>query len=151
MKYLSLTSFNNKSVHTKMYHIWHFQIRSVYTQFNIRINSLIDFLQHQIFLDDSATISNHLNHIPETFRSPKSKQVPTIDAERSIMNGVSSAKLKMYDGEDDNSIMIKKPLPLRAVSWNDTIEETDLDVPGTPRTPRTSTTKGTAFRHIGKY
>ncbi|EGI66343.1 GTP cyclohydrolase 1 [Acromyrmex echinatior] len=59
------------------------------------------------------------------------------------MNGISSkcAKLKMYDGEDDNSI-IKKPLPLRAVSWSDNIEETDLDVPGTPRTPRTSTTKG---------
>jgi len=60
------------------------------------------------------------------------------------MNGISSkcAKLKMYDGEDDNSIMIKKPLPLRAVSWSDNIEDTDLDVPGTPRTPRTSTTKG---------
>ncbi|KAL6265266.1 GTP cyclohydrolase 1 [Pogonomyrmex barbatus] len=61
------------------------------------------------------------------------------------MNGVSNqcAKLKMYDGEDDNStIMIKKPLPLRAVSWGDNIEKTDLDVPGTPKTPRTSTTKG---------
>jgi len=49
----------------------------------------------------------------------------------------------MYDGEDDNSI-IKKSLPLRAVSWSDNIEETDLNVPGTPRTPRTSTTKGIA-------
>lgn len=57
------------------------------------------------------------------------------------MNGVSSqcAKLKMYDGEDDKPIMIKKPLPLRTL-WSDDIEESDLDVPGTPRTPRTSTT-----------
>ncbi|XP_029169228.1 saccharopine dehydrogenase-like oxidoreductase [Nylanderia fulva] len=62
----------------------------------------------------------------------------------SIMNGVSNqcAKMKMYDGDDDKPIMIKKPLPLRTVSWSDNIEETDLDVPGTPRTPRTSTTKG---------
>lgn len=69
----------------------------------------------------------------------------TSDSEKSsIMNGISSqcAKMKMYEGEDDKPIMIKKPLPLRTVSWSDNIEETDLDVPGTPRTPRTSTTKG---------
>lgn len=69
------------------------------------------------------------------------------------MNGVSNqcAKLKMYDGEDDNSIVIKKPLPLRTVSWSDNIEETDLDVPGTPRTPRTSTTKGTVIRNTWQF
>lgn len=68
------------------------------------------------------------------------------------MNGVSSqcAKLKLYDNEDDKPIMIKKPLPLRTVSWSDNIEESDLDVPGTPRTPRTSTTKGIAIRNSWK-
>lgn len=69
----------------------------------------------------------------------------------STMNGISSqcAKLKMYDDEDDKPIMIKKPLPLKTVSWSDSIEESDLDVPGTPRTPRTSTTKGTYdMKHV---
>ncbi|KAH0948727.1 hypothetical protein HN011_010174 [Eciton burchellii] len=60
------------------------------------------------------------------------------------MNGVSNqcAKLKMYDDEDDQPIMMKKPVSLRTVSWSENIEETELDIPGTPRTPRTSTTKG---------
>lgn len=64
-----------------------------------------------------------------------------------VMNGISSqcAKLKMYDPEDDidpRGIMIKKPGPLRTVSWSENVEETELDIPGTPRTPRTSTTPG---------
>lgn len=60
------------------------------------------------------------------------------------MNGISSqcAKLKMYDGEDEKGMMIRKPGPLRTVSWSENVEETDLDIPGTPRTPRTSTTPG---------
>lgn len=60
------------------------------------------------------------------------------------MNGVSNqcAKLKMYDGEDEKGIMIKKPVPLRTVSWSENVEEAELDIPGTPRTPRTSTTPG---------
>ena len=82
---------------------------------------------------------------PSNFPNRNKRQESNDRRRKIVMNGVSSkcTKLKMYDGEDDNSI-IKKPLPLRAVSWSDNIEETDLDVPGTPRTPRTSTTKGTA-------
>lgn len=62
------------------------------------------------------------------------------------MNGISSqcAKIQdldMYDNEEDRK-MIKKPGPLRAVSWSESVEECNLDVPGTPRTPRTSTTPG---------
>lgn len=85
--------------------------------------------------------------IPEIFFPiSRDSQERKIDSEKSsIMNGISSqcAKLKMYDDEDDKPIMIKKPLPLKTISWSDNIEESDLDVPGTPRTPRTSTTKGT--------
>lgn len=68
------------------------------------------------------------------------------------MNGISSqcAKLKMYDDEDDKPIIFKKPAPLRTVSWSENVEETDLDIPGTPRTPRTSTTPGTLSRDISK-
>lgn len=63
------------------------------------------------------------------------------------MNGVSNqcAKIKdssIYDGEDDRAMVIKKPGPLRTVSWSENVEESNLDVPGTPRTPRTSTTPG---------
>ena len=65
------------------------------------------------------------------------------------MNGVSSQckikeikELKIYDGEDDRAMVIKKPAPLRTVSWLDNVEDSNLDVPGTPRTPRTSTTPG---------
>ncbi|XP_011135768.1 GTP cyclohydrolase 1 isoform X1 [Harpegnathos saltator] len=69
-----------------------------------------------------------------------------IDVERRspVMNGISNqcSKLKMYDGEDEKGIMIKKPGPLRTVSWSENVEETELDIPGTPRTPRTSTTPG---------
>jgi hypothetical protein len=54
----------------------------------------------------------------------------------------------MYDDEDDQPIMMKKPVSLRTVSWSENIEETELDIPGTPRTPRTSTTKGIARQSI---
>ncbi|XP_034936717.1 saccharopine dehydrogenase-like oxidoreductase [Chelonus insularis] len=37
---------------------------------------------------------------------------------------------------------LKKPPSLRTVTWSESVDETDLDVPGTPRTPRTSTTPG---------
>lgn len=88
--------------------------------------------------------------IPEIFPISRDSQERKTE-KSSIMNGVSSqcAKLKMYDDEDDKPIMIKKPLPLKTVSWSDSIEESDLDVPGTPRTPRTSTTKGTYdMKHV---
>lgn len=62
------------------------------------------------------------------------------------MNGISSQctkikDLNIYDDEDKHT-MIKKPGPLRTVSWSENVEESNLDVPGTPRTPRTSTTPG---------
>lgn len=45
--------------------------------------------------------------------------------------------------EEEKTVMAcKKPGPLRTVSWNENVGETDLDIPGTPRTPRTSTTPG---------
>lgn len=34
------------------------------------------------------------------------------------------------------------PAQLRSVSWNEDVGDSELDVPGTPRTPRTSTTPG---------
>lgn len=63
------------------------------------------------------------------------------------MNGISSQctkikDLNIYDDEDKHTMMIKKPGPLRTVSWSENVEESNLDVPGTPRTPRTSTTPG---------
>lgn len=63
------------------------------------------------------------------------------------MNGISSqcAKIKdpsIYDGEDDRAMMIKKPGPMRTVSWTENVEESSLDVPGTLKSPRTSTTPG---------
>lgn len=66
------------------------------------------------------------------------------------MNGIANqcAKLKMYDNEDEKGIMIRKPRPLRTVSWSESVEETELDIPGTPRTPRTSTTPGIILRNI---
>lgn len=36
----------------------------------------------------------------------------------------------------------KKPGPLRSVTWSENVDETELEIPGTPRTPRTSTTPG---------
>lgn len=69
------------------------------------------------------------------------------------MNGISSqcAKIKdlsIYDNEDGHKMVMKKPGPLRTVSWTENVEESNLDVPGTPRTPRTSTTPGIVS---GKY
>ncbi|KZC07633.1 GTP cyclohydrolase 1 [Dufourea novaeangliae] len=59
------------------------------------------------------------------------------------MNGITKIKEKSYyDGDDDRAMVIKKPGPLRTVSWTENVEESNLDVPGTPRTPRTSTTPG---------
>lgn len=39
------------------------------------------------------------------------------------------------------------PAQLRSVSWNED-GDSELDVPGTPRTPRTSTTPGKATRTV---
>ena len=36
------------------------------------------------------------------------------------------------------------PAQLRSVAWNEDVGDSELDVPGTPRTPRTSTTPGKA-------
>lgn len=40
------------------------------------------------------------------------------------------------------SLPKKVPPPVRTVSWSENVSQEDLDVPGTPRTPRTSTTPG---------
>lgn len=45
---------------------------------------------------------------------------------------------KIYNKDDS----VKKPGPLRNVSWSENVEASELDIPGTPRTPRTSTTPG---------
>lgn len=36
----------------------------------------------------------------------------------------------------------KIPLSVRTISWSESMNQDDLEVPGTPRTPRTSTTPG---------
>ncbi|KAK6618950.1 hypothetical protein RUM44_003331 [Polyplax serrata] len=36
----------------------------------------------------------------------------------------------------------KIPLSIRTIHWSESMNQDDLDVPGTPRTPRTSTTPG---------
>ena len=64
------------------------------------------------------------------------------------MNGIAgqctklNAEMKIYGGKDDSADVIKKPGPLRNVSWSENVEDSELDIPGTPRTPRTSTTPG---------
>lgn len=37
----------------------------------------------------------------------------------------------------------KKPRPVLARTWSESYEIQDIEVPGTPKTPRTSTTPGT--------
>ncbi|XP_006620843.1 saccharopine dehydrogenase-like oxidoreductase, partial [Apis dorsata] len=82
--------------------------------------------------------------------TPKSSEVHVnlpIESASPIMNGISNQctkikDLNIYDDEDKHTMMIKKPGPLRTVSWSENVEESNLDVPGTPRTPRTSTTPG---------
>ncbi|XP_012338754.2 saccharopine dehydrogenase-like oxidoreductase [Apis florea] len=76
----------------------------------------------------------------------KFEVISSIEKKAPIMNGISSQctkikDLNIYDDEDKHT-MIKKPGPLRTVSWSENVEESNLDVPGTPRTPRTSTTPG---------
>lgn len=75
---------------------------------------------------------------------------------QSIMNGISGecAKVKCNENREHNSVVCdgmdekrsatnaRKLGPLRTVSWNENVEESDLEIPGTPRTPRTSTTPG---------
>jgi hypothetical protein len=41
------------------------------------------------------------------------------------------------------------PAQLRSISWNEDGGDNELDVPGTPRTPRTSTTPGKAVLYFG--
>lgn len=52
-----------------------------------------------------------------------------------MMNGSSK-----FVEEENNVLVVKKPGPLR--TWNENTAESDLEVPGTPRTPRTSKTPG---------
>ncbi|CAD6201362.1 GSCOCG00000165001-RA-CDS [Cotesia congregata] len=65
-----------------------------------------------------------------------------------MMNGVKSdtgISVNLANGEKENdkgSKNCKKPGPLRNVTWSENVDETDLEVPGTPRTPRTSKTPG---------
>lgn len=53
------------------------------------------------------------------------------------MNGSST-----FVEEESITKNCKKPGPLRNVTWSENVDETDLEVPGTPRTPRTSKTPG---------
>lgn len=47
-----------------------------------------------------------------------------------------------------NSIkaVAKKQRPMLARTWSDTYEIEDIEIPGTPKTPRTSTTPGTKYK-----
>lgn len=38
--------------------------------------------------------------------------------------------------------VLKKAMRGRTISWQEEAQETEIDVPGTPKTPRTSTTPG---------
>ncbi|XP_033210501.1 GTP cyclohydrolase 1 [Belonocnema kinseyi] len=64
------------------------------------------------------------------------------------MNGIGgqctkvNSEMKIYGGKDESTGVIKKPAALRNVSWSENMEDSEIDVPGTPRTPRTSTTPG---------
>lgn len=63
------------------------------------------------------------------------------------MNGASTGNAIVEDVETrKQSQVAKKPGPLRTVSWNETVSEGDFEIPGTPRTPRTSTTPGTLLK-----
>jgi len=44
----------------------------------------------------------------------------------------------------NHSIKRERPTPLKMISFTDSV----FDVPGTPKTPRTSTTPGTTLAHI---
>lgn len=57
-------------------------------------------------------------------------------------NGATEVSLCDRDNDKQKQSIVKKPAPLRTVSWNEAVEESELDIPGTPRTPRTSTTPG---------
>lgn len=53
--------------------------------------------------------------------------------------------ISAMNGKVDNhavSLPRKIPPPVRTISWSENVSQEDLDVPGTPRTPRTSTTPG---------
>ncbi|XP_046433401.1 GTP cyclohydrolase 1 isoform X1 [Neodiprion pinetum] len=64
--------------------------------------------------------------------------------------GAGESEVAIYNEravqQNDNNMqqnnIVKKPGPLRTVSWNENVEDSELDIPGTPRTPRTSTTPG---------
>lgn len=62
----------------------------------------------------------------------------------SIMNGTTSQCAgKSIAEEEKRSQPLVRPAPLRTVSWNETVAAGDFEIPGTPKTPRTSTTPGT--------
>lgn len=62
------------------------------------------------------------------------------------MNGITGQCTKVksdkINNKDDSGDVVRKPGPLRNVSWSENVETSELDIPGTPRTPRTSTTPG---------
>lgn len=68
------------------------------------------------------------------------------------MNGIGgqctkvNSEMKIYGGKDDSTGVIKKPAALRNVSWSENVEDSEIEVPGSPRTPRTSTTPGIVQR-----
>ena len=59
------------------------------------------------------------------------------------MNGTTSKCAAIVEDETKSQKpQQQRPGPLRTVSWNETIAEGDFEIPGTPKTPRTSTTPG---------
>lgn len=63
------------------------------------------------------------------------------------MNGNASTTAKSLPMAINNSKKIVSNLTnlKKQTSWQEDITENDIDVPGTPRTPRTSTTPGKLF------
>lgn len=50
---------------------------------------------------------------------------------------------EQLNGHDSALVKMKKiPPPLRTISWSENVSHEDLEIPGTPKTPRTSTTPG---------
>ncbi|KAG8261180.1 hypothetical protein J6590_079320 [Homalodisca vitripennis] len=49
---------------------------------------------------------------------------------------------KMNNSVNGSTEMLKKAMRSRTKSWQEEAQETDIEVPGTPKTPRTSTTPG---------
>lgn len=53
----------------------------------------------------------------------------------------------MNEGNENHAISKARKIPfsLRSLHWSESMNHEDIDVPNSPRTPRTSTTPGKSF------